>query len=50
MIEPDPEDWGWWVNYLLGRLEGEAKRRRRGSDFNSLLIALVNEFQRRGKE
>lgn len=28
LIEPDPEDWGWWVTYLLEELETQAKKRR----------------------
>jgi len=33
IIEPDPEDWGWWVSYLLEKLEEEAKNRGKGSGF-----------------
>ncbi len=50
LIEPDPGDWEWWMKYLLERLEEEAKRRRRGLDFNSLLNELVNDLQKRGKK
>jgi hypothetical protein len=25
LIEPDPQDWGWWVVYLIEQLEEEAK-------------------------
>ncbi|MGB7054967.1 MAG: hypothetical protein WBE28_06585 [bacterium] len=23
LIEPDPQDWGWWVNYLLDDLTAQ---------------------------
>jgi hypothetical protein len=29
LIEPDPEDWGGWVMYLLEQMEAEAKRREK---------------------
>jgi hypothetical protein len=25
LIEPDPQDWGWWVIYLLEQMEAEAR-------------------------
>jgi hypothetical protein len=25
LIEPNPQDWGWWVVYLIEQLEEEAK-------------------------
>jgi hypothetical protein len=47
LIEPDPRDWGGWVIYFLDQLEEEAKRRRRGFDFNSVLGTLANELRER---
>ncbi len=47
LIEPDPQDWAGWVIYFLDQLEKESKRRMRGTDFNSILEALVNELQDR---
>jgi hypothetical protein len=47
LIEPEPQDWVGWVIYLLDQLEEEAKRRRRGFDFNSGLGTLLNELQDR---
>ena len=44
LIEPDPQDWGWWVNYLLERLEGEAQRRRKTADFMAILRTLSNDL------
>lgn len=32
IIEPDPVDWGWWVEYLLEQMEEEAQRRRKRGD------------------
>ena len=28
IIEPNPEDWGWWIMLLLEKMEQEAERRR----------------------
>lgn len=47
IIEPDPNDWAGRVMYFVYQLEDEAKRRRRGFDFNSVLSTLVNELQDR---
>ena len=44
LIEPDPQDWGWWVNYLMERLEGEAQRRRKTADFMAILRTLSNDL------
>ena len=49
LIEPDPRDWAGWVMYFVDQLEEEAKRRRRGFDFNSLMGTMVSEFQDRMK-
>ena len=40
IIEPDPRDWGWWVGYLLEKLEKEAKNLRKIDEFESLLVEL----------
>jgi hypothetical protein len=37
LIEPDPQDWGGWVEYLLERLEGESKRRDKKEEFGRML-------------
>jgi hypothetical protein len=42
LIEPNPQEWGWWVNYLLERLEGEAKRRGKRDDFKLMLQDLID--------
>ena len=44
ILEPDPVDWGGWVSYMLGQLEGEAKKRVRIGDFEKMLRTLANEF------
>ena len=37
IIEPDPEDWGWWVSYLLEKMDEEAKMRGKTVYFDELL-------------
>ncbi len=37
IIEHDPEDWGWWVKYLLEQMEAEAKRREKQTEFYKML-------------
>jgi hypothetical protein len=37
IIEPDPKDWGWWVNYLLEQLEVEARRREMHVNYKEML-------------
>jgi methionine synthase II (cobalamin-independent) len=44
LIEPDPMDWGWWVNYLLERLEGEAKRRGMYDSYTEMLRSFKQEI------
>jgi hypothetical protein len=41
LIEPDPEDWGGWVTYLLEQLEAEAQRRGKGGDFEEMLKSFL---------
>jgi hypothetical protein len=33
LIEPDPRDWGEWVQYLLEQMEVEAQRRVMHRDY-----------------
>jgi hypothetical protein len=40
LIEPDPEDWGGWISYLLEQMEGEAKRRSTHSSYMEMLRKL----------
>ncbi|MCJ7695283.1 MAG: hypothetical protein MUO40_07625 [Anaerolineaceae bacterium] len=44
LIEPDPQDWGWWVTYLLEKLKAEANRRRRIDDYEKMINALLRNF------
>jgi methionine synthase II (cobalamin-independent) len=39
LIEPDPQDWGWWVSYLLERMEGETRRRRKQDEYKGTIKA-----------
>lgn len=49
MIEPNPQDWGGWVNYLLEQVEGEAQRRIKHGDFDEMLRTLLSELTKRGE-
>jgi hypothetical protein len=40
LIEPDPQDWGRWVIYLLKQVEEELKSGRKGIDFSSVFDEL----------
>ena len=40
IIEPDPGDWGWWVNYLIEILGDEAKRLGKFDTFVNMLVVL----------
>ena len=44
LIEPDPQDWAGWINYLLERLEGEAKRRGKRDDYKLMLRNLSEDI------
>ena len=44
LIEPNPQDWGDWVIYLLAQLEAEALRRRNNDAYNEMLNSLEKEF------
>lgn len=37
LIEPNPQDWGWYVTYLLEKMEEEAKRRGKRADFDEMM-------------
>jgi len=45
IIEPDPQDWGWLVSYLLEELEEEAKRYRKCVDFSNMIISMKNHLE-----
>lgn len=42
LIEPDPQDWAGWVDYLLEQMEGEGEAKRRGkqTDYNKMVKSL----------
>jgi predicted hydrolase (HD superfamily) len=40
LIEPDPKDWGWYVTYLLEKMEEEAQRRGSQAEFIRMLESL----------
>jgi hypothetical protein len=40
LIEPDPQDWGWYVTYLLEKMEEEAQRRGYQVEFIRMLESL----------
>ncbi len=42
-IEPEPGDWVWWVNYLLEKLEVEAKSRGKQADYK-MMINYLREY------
>ena len=50
IIEPDPVDWGWWVNNLLEKLEIHAEQHRRVYNYEQVLVVLVDKLQNRIKE
>ena len=41
LIEPNPVDWGGWVDYLLDQLEAEVTRRGKRADFEEMLKNLL---------
>ena len=49
IIEPDPQDWGWWIFYLVGKLEEEAKGHGKLSAFDGMLISLLHYLQDHNK-
>ena len=48
LIEPDPQDWGWWVSYLLEQMEGEPERRGIRAKFEEMLESLKKHLGNRG--
>ena len=40
LIEPNPEDWGGWINYLLEKFREEAVNRGESDEFASMLDEL----------
>ena len=44
LIEPDPEDWGGWVVYLLEQMEEEAQRRGKSGDYEGMLRSLKQDL------
>jgi hypothetical protein len=40
LIEPDPQDWGDWVIYLLEQMEAEAQRRGMHVSYKEMLRSL----------
>jgi hypothetical protein len=45
LIEPDPEDWGWWVGYLLEKLMDQAEKRRMLNQIQQALLELADNLQ-----
>ena len=47
MIEPDPQDWGWWVIYLLEQMEAEANRIWKKDEFGEMLRSFLQDLGNR---
>jgi len=47
IFEPNPSDWEWWVGYLLEQMEMEAQKRGKGSQYESMLLALRETLETR---
>ena len=47
IIEPDPYDWGWWVNYLLESLQTEAQKDRKSATYEAMLLDLREALETR---
>ena len=47
IIEPDPQDWGWWVNYLLESLQTEAQKDRKSATYEAMLLDLREALETR---
>ena len=41
LLEPDPQDWVWWLIYLLEKMEAEAKRRGKQTEFYKMLRSFL---------
>lgn len=37
IIEPDPEDWAWWISYLLEQMQTEAENRGKISAYQQMI-------------
>lgn len=46
LIEPDPQDWDGWMNYLLEQMGAEAKRRGKQTDFDEMLRLLQQHLDK----
>ena len=38
LIEPDPQDWGGWIELLVEKMVEEAKKRRKSAEFDQMMI------------
>jgi hypothetical protein len=47
LIEPDPKDWGGWVNYLLESLQTEAQKDRKSAAYEAMLLDLREALETR---
>jgi hypothetical protein len=47
LIEPEPKDWGVWVNYLLESLQSEAQKERKSAADEEMLLNLREALETR---
>jgi len=47
IIEPDPQDWTGWVNYLLESLQTEAQKDRKSATYEAMLFDLREALETR---
>ena len=47
IIEPDPQDWTGWVNYLLESLQTEAQKDRKSATYEAMLLDLREALETR---
>ena len=45
IIEPDPQDWEWWVMLLFEKMVQEAERRRKRAEFDKMLEFLKKDIE-----
>lgn len=45
LIEPNPQEWGWWVGYLLEQLMDQAEKRRMLNQIQQVLLKLADNLQ-----
>jgi hypothetical protein len=50
IIEPDPQDWGWWIGYLLEQMELHAEKHQQIKQYEYTLEVLTEKLQNRIKE